>query len=111
MGLYGVMSIIITMRRTEIGVRMALGATGKQIIHMILKSNVYPIIYALIASSLLLLLCFYGLQNISDNIINIQLFPIAIVSIITTLVILAVASYLPLRPLIKKTPINCLREE
>jgi predicted permease len=46
-GLYGVLSELVTRRTRELGVRMALGATGSRLTRMILRDGIRPVLYGL----------------------------------------------------------------
>jgi ABC-type antimicrobial peptide transport system permease subunit len=50
-GLYGALSHVIACRTREIGVRLALGATAKQILRMVLLDGLRPVVTGLVLGS------------------------------------------------------------
>ena len=66
-GIYGVMSFAVSQRTQEFGVRMALGASGSRILHMVLRQGVVQIVLGLTAglglAFALALLAADGIQN------------------------------------------------
>jgi putative ABC transport system permease protein len=109
-GLYGVLSFMVTQRRNEIGVRMALGADRIRIMKLILKDaglllvvglgigGVLAVLAARVAGSML-----YGLKP-GD--------PLTIALAILTLGAVALfASYLPARRAAGQDPMTALRDE
>ena len=109
-GLYGVVSFMVVRRRNEIGVRMALGATRKDILVLVLREagtllaiglaigTVLAIGAASFARSLL-----YGLQPSDPTTIAIAALGLAAVA--------AAASLLPAHRAATLNPVTALREE
>ena len=63
-GLYGVMSFSVSRRTTEMGVRMALGAQGAQVLRMILRQGLGQIVIGLVLGVGLAVLISRGLQMV-----------------------------------------------
>jgi predicted permease len=91
-GLYGVISFLVAQRSQEIGLRMALGATRKDILRLILASGLKLII----PGSLVGLFFALGLSRILASVLfNISPYdPVTIASVVLVLVIVAVAATL-----------------
>jgi predicted permease len=109
-GLYGVISYIVAMRKNEIGIRMALGASRQKIIGVILRQTMF-LLGAGVAVGLLLALAasrgaaslLFGLQP-ND--------PLALISAAGFLIIVAlVASYVPAWRASRVDPSIALRYE
>ena len=109
-GIYGVISYLVTQRRQEIGIRMALGATGDNILSMILRQGArlaaFGILAGLIAAVILTRLISTLLFQVSA--LDVMTF-VAGVAILTVLVLLA--SWLPARRATRVDPLVALRYE
>jgi ABC-type antimicrobial peptide transport system permease subunit len=109
-GLYGVLSFMVTQRRNEIGVRMALGADRFRIMKLILKDAGLLLVVGLAIGGVLAVLAakfaksmLYGLKP-GD--------PLTIALAILTLGAVALfASYLPARRAAGQDPMTALRDE
>ncbi|MDR7122418.1 ABC transporter permease [Rheinheimera soli] len=90
-GIYGVLSYSIQLRRFELGVRMAIGAGPARILRQLLSENLKPVVVGLILAALLLIALWFGLQNttfmveLSNGGFAFPLLLIALLTVLTTL--------------------------
>ena len=109
-GLYGVLSYAVTQRTNEIGVRMALGATSKDILlsfggrglKLTLAGLVVGLVLAVMAARFMTVL-FYGFRP--------QLIPTVAVASLVLFAVTALACILPARRAAKVDPMEALRCE
>jgi putative ABC transport system permease protein len=109
-GLYGVMSYMVSRRRNEIGIRMALGADRRDVVKMILREAGLLLAIGLSVGTVLALAAaatarslFFGLQPYD---------PATFIMAIVLLAAVAIAaSYLPARRAARLEPMTALRDE
>jgi putative ABC transport system permease protein len=109
-GLYGVLSYAVAQRTQEIGVRMALGATGQHVLWLMLRQNLTVVLIGVALGLALALACtrllstfLYGLSPTD---------PLAIsLSVLLLILVALVACYLPARRATKVDPMIALRVE
>lgn len=109
-GLYGTLAYAVTRRTGEIGIRMALGARGREVVWLVLRGTVGLVgvgtavgIAAVVAASRLVRSLLYGVQpNDPGNLI---------LAICALLLVAAVAAYMPARRASRLDPTVALREE
>ncbi len=110
LGLYGVLAYNVGQRTREIGVRMALGATQRSVVNLILLHGL-----KLAAFGLLIGLAFsFGLTGLLKSVLfNVSAFdPLSFLVVAATLsVIGTLACWLPARRATKISPIEALRSE
>lgn len=107
-GIYGVLSYSVAQRTSEIGVRMALGATARDIRMLLIRAVLAPvstgIVLGVITSLWLTRLLRTLLYEISPN------DPITIISVIVFLLLVSLAAcYLPCRRAARVDPMTALR--
>jgi ABC-type antimicrobial peptide transport system permease subunit len=109
-GLYGVMSYMVARRRSEIGIRMALGANGADVSKMILREAGLLVAIGLAAGTLLSLAAssvastlLFGLKPRDPGTLV-----LAVLALTTAAL---AASYFPARRAAKLDPMLALREE
>jgi putative ABC transport system permease protein len=110
LGIYGVVSYSVALRRNEMGIRMALGARGADILQMILRQGMVPValglcggIIASIGAARLLSGLLYGVTALD---------PVTICGVTLTLgAVAALASFLPARRATRVDPSVALRYE
>jgi predicted permease len=109
-GLYGVMSYMVTRRKTEIGIRMALGADSLTVIRMILRESAVLVAIGLAAGAGLAI---YGAHQASTLLFGLQPGdPVTLVLAIAGLAtVAALASYLPAYRAAHVDPTVALRQE
>ncbi|MGB7622579.1 MAG: ABC transporter permease [Terriglobia bacterium] len=109
-GIYGVTAYAVNQRTREIGIRMALGAERRDVLHLMLRQGMRPVIAGTatglvisIAATNLLAKFLYGLSAV-------DVVTFALVSVVLTTVA-ALANYLPARRAAKVDPMVALRYE
>lgn len=109
-GLYGVISYMVARRRSEIGIRMALGADRGQVVKMILREAGLLLAVGLVAGA--------ALAAVSARTAEAMLFglkpndPLTMLMAVAGLAVVALAaSYLPARRAASLDPMAALREE
>jgi len=110
LGIYGVVSFTVTRRTPEIGIRMALGADGRQLVAMVLLQGMRPVLAGLAGG----VACALLVSRVMAN----QLFgvawcdPLTISGVAALLLILATSACLmPARRAAKTDPLVALRFE
>jgi ABC-type antimicrobial peptide transport system permease subunit len=110
LGLYGVMSYMVARRRTEIGIRMALGADRKRVVRLIVREAVVLLAAGLIAGGMLSIAAarsasalLYGIKPWDPATLGMGIAALAGVSLL--------AAWLPARRASRVAPNTALREE
>jgi putative ABC transport system permease protein len=110
LGLYGVMSYTVTLRRNEIGIRMALGAEPQKVVRLVLRNVAVITIAGLLVGAA-------GAIG-TGRFINSLLFNLAatdrtmiVVTAITLAAAAAIAGYLPARRAARIDPMTALRQD
>jgi predicted permease len=109
-GLYGVMSFAVTQRTREMGVRVALGAQGRQLILLIMRKSVLQLAVGLAIGLGLALLASGALQPVLYHVDprDTSVF----VAVVATLAIASgIASFLPARRVTRIDPVIALANE
>jgi predicted permease len=74
LGLYGILSYSVQMRRLELGTRVALGAKGKDLIRLIFTDNASMILLGILSSVLVMLGFYLGFNNMFSAIVGANLY-------------------------------------
>jgi len=109
-GLYGVMSYVITNRRNELGVRMALGATRRQVIGMVLREVCLLVVVGTLIGGALSLLAGQAARTLLFELSPYDPFALAAASVLLIAISL-LASFVPARHASKIDPMISLRYE
>ncbi len=109
-GIYAVVSYSVGQRTLEIGIRMALGAQRSNVLAMILRQCLTPVVLGLLGGAMIAIACSHVLSGFLFGISSSD--PITYVSVCGLLLaIAAFASYVPARRAIKADPLASLRLE
>jgi ABC-type antimicrobial peptide transport system permease subunit len=108
-GLYGILSYSTQMRRLELGTRMAVGAKRYDLILMIIKDNIKPIIAGVLFSLVILLSLSLSFNVELSPYMIMELAPMFFATILLILILSFLACYLPLRSIINFPAISSLR--
>jgi ABC-type antimicrobial peptide transport system permease subunit len=109
-GLYAVKSHMVASRTSEIGIRMALGATRRDILTLVLRQGATPTFVGLLVGILLAIVMTRVIRSAVQGISDMDL-----LSIVVTVVVLAatslLATYVPARRAIRVDPKMALQYE
>jgi predicted permease len=109
-GAYGVMAYVVTLRRPEIGVRLALGADGRQVRALVLRQGIVMAAAGLVAGLAGAALTGHWLQSLLFEVVPSDLPTYA--AALTGLSLIAVAAvYIPARRAARLDPAEILRAE
>ena len=110
MGIYGTVSYIVVLRMREVGIRMALGAGKRNILDLMLREGMRPVIAGLVAGMGLAVGTSYLLRGVLYGLKGVDGISFAGVSALF-LAIALFASYLPSRRAMRVDPVVALRYE
>jgi putative ABC transport system permease protein len=109
-GLYGVMSFAVSQRTREMGIRIALGARGMQLVRLTMRRGVFQLVLGLVIGFALALLAVGPLQPILYKVASRD--PFVLVTVLFSLAGAGLlASFLPAYRVTKINPVVALAEE
>ena len=109
-GLYGTHSFRVSQRTTEIGVRMALGATRRQVLTMVMRESFWVLVAGLAAG---LPLTYFAMRPLKSMLYQLSPFdPASFAVAVAAMVTVAICSgLLPARRAARLEPMQALRSE
>lgn len=109
-GLYGILNYATQMRKFELGTRLAIGASRKDVINLIIKDNAGSVAIGLVASLIVLLGLYIGFAQALSSYINLDVVAMFLVTFALISLMTWFACYWPLRSIINVMPIHSLRD-
>jgi predicted permease len=110
MGIYGTVSYIVVLRTREIGIRMAIGAQKRDILGLILRESIRPVLAGLLVGMFLAVGASYLLRGILYGLGTVDAISFVGVSLLF-LAIALLAAYPPSRRAMRVDPMVALRYE
>jgi putative ABC transport system permease protein len=109
-GVYGIVAYSVKQRTSEIGVRLALGASPRQVSRLIVQQSLTPVFAGLIAG---LVLAALATRFLSTQLFEISPIDPATFSVVAMILLAAAvaASVIPARRAMRVDPVNALRAE
>jgi len=108
-GLYGVLNYGTQLRRFELGTRMAIGSKRKHLVSLIIGDNIKAVLVGFIGSVLLFAFSYIVLREYIQPLLNWQVLPMILVTLVLIILLTLFACYWPLRQYINKPAIFTLR--
>jgi ABC-type antimicrobial peptide transport system permease subunit len=109
-GLYGAISYMVTLRQTELGVRMALGAAPGSILRLVLRDVVIILVAGMAVGTGITLLSVQVLQSLLFGLPVRDVLTLALAAGVLSAVAFT-AGYIPARRAAKVDPMSSLRYE
>ena len=110
MGIYGTVSYIVVLRTREVGIRMALGASKRSVLAVILRESTRPVLAGLGAGMILAVGASYVLRTLLYGLGTVDAVSFIGVSVLF-LGIALLAAYVPSRTAMRVDPVVALRYE
>ncbi|WDE02365.1 ABC transporter permease [Thalassomonas actiniarum] len=109
-GLYGILNYATQMRKFELGTRLAIGASRKDVIGLIVKDNVGAVCIGIVVSLVALLGLYIGFSDALHSYVTPELAGMFLATLLLISLMVLFACYWPLRPIINTLPIHSLRD-
>lgn len=110
LGIYGTLSYVVSLRRREIGLRLALGALGHTIVGQFLCKTLKTVVVACLLGVMLALVVTRGLENMLFGVSTSD--PVTHVAVVVmVLSVASIAAIVPARRAARVDPMTALREE
>ncbi len=110
MGIYGTVSYIVVLRTREVGIRMALGASKRSVLAVILRESTRPVLAGLGTGMILAVGASYVLRTLLYGLGTVDAISFIGVSVLF-LAIALLAAYVPSRTAMRVDPVVALRYE
>jgi predicted permease len=109
-GLYGVIAYLVSQRTREIGIRIALGANGRDVIQMVLSQGIKPAVAGMVLG---IAGAFWGSQVLQSLLYNVDTSDVTTIVGVTALLLSVVilAILMPARKASRIPPVDALRME
>jgi predicted permease len=109
-GIYGVLAYLTSQRVSEIGVRMAFGASARDVIQLVLRQSLIMIFAGVAVGAMAAFVAARVLEHMVEGVSSVE--PLTFAMMISMLVAAALlASFLPARRASRVDPMRALREE
>ncbi|GHF92406.1 ABC transporter permease [Thalassotalea marina] len=108
-GLYGVLSYSIKIRKFEIGTRLAVGAKRSSIIWLMFSNNLIPVLLGMIACLIGITLIYYINFNSIQQYLTSNALTLLVFSLCLIFALAFVACYVPLRKILNNPPMFSLQ--
>jgi predicted permease len=109
-GIYGMLAYLVTRRTAEIGIRMALGARPGDVVAMVLRESIVPVVSGLAAGAAATLIATQWINSLLFGVSAHDPWTMA-VSAVVFLLIAGAAAFVPARRASRIDPLRALRTE
>lgn len=107
-GVYGVLSYSIKLRRHELGIRMAIGASPRRIAGLVYRDSLRPVAWGFGISAVAGVLLYLFARQQLDSVLQLGAWP-PVLSVLLIMLTVLLACWLPLRAILREWPVRSLR--